>query len=45
MFQKAFDKKPIHSHFHTANPIILQIDSSGFAIAAIVTKYSWFGMF
>jgi len=40
---KAFTGAPILQHFDPAQPIILQTDASGFAIAGILNQYDGFG--
>jgi hypothetical protein len=42
--KKAFTKRPIHQHFHSAKQVILQTDASCFAIAGILNRYDGFGI-
>jgi hypothetical protein len=41
---RTFTDVPILKHFQPAKPLVLQIDSRGFAIAGIVSKYEGFGI-
>jgi len=42
--KRTFTEAPILQHFDPAKPIILQTDTSGFAIAGILNQYDVFGV-